>query len=170
MEKNLLWYNRFMGKNRRSREFKNNSQVIDMEEARKKRLEKRRAEREKEERKAQLAKKEKTRGKTAIRRRRNRRCLMVAVITLCIIAAIGFSVFNVISLKLEQRDVHKQHQELLNEKEQLKKELDNINAPENLEEQARNQLRLVKPGEFIYLFPDEMTEDNDDTGSGSDEN
>lgn len=94
---------------------------------------------------------------------------MVAVITLCIIATIGFSVFNVISLKLEQRDVYKQHRELLDEKKQLENELDNINDPENLEEQARNQLRLVKPGETIYLFPDEMTEDGGSEGSGGDD-
>ena len=49
VEKNLLWYNQCMGKRRRSTEFKNNSQVIDMEQARKQRLEKRRAERAKEE-------------------------------------------------------------------------------------------------------------------------
>ena len=40
VEKNLLWYNQCMGKRRRSTEFKNNSQVIDMEQARKQRLEK----------------------------------------------------------------------------------------------------------------------------------
>ena len=51
VEKNLLWYNQCMGKRRRSTEFKNNSQVIDMEQARKQRLEKRRAERAKKKRK-----------------------------------------------------------------------------------------------------------------------
>ena len=37
VEKNVLCYNQNMGKNRRSKEFKNNSQVIDMEEAQKRR-------------------------------------------------------------------------------------------------------------------------------------
>lgn len=49
VEKNLLWYNQYMGKRRRSTEFKNNSQVIDMEQARKQRLEKRRAGKSEEE-------------------------------------------------------------------------------------------------------------------------
>ena len=59
MEKNLLWYNRCMGKNRRSTEFRNSSRVIDMEEARKKRHEKRQAEREKEEKKQSVPQKRK---------------------------------------------------------------------------------------------------------------
>ena len=74
-----------MGRNRRSAEYKNNSRVIDMEEARRQRLEKRRAEQA------------------------------------------------------------------------------------NIEEQARNQLRLIKPGETLYLFPEEMTEENNSNSSESED-
>lgn len=152
-----------MSKNRRSREFKNNSQVIDMEEARKKRLEKRRAERAKEEARERKLKKENTRGKMAIRRQRNRRRLMVALIIAVLLAMVGFSMFNVISLKKEQRDVKRQQQELMEEKKALEQELKNIDDPINLEEQARDQLRLVKPGENLYMFPDELMKNNNTT-------
>lgn len=146
-----------MGKKRRSREFKNNSQVIDMDEARKKRLEKRRQERAREEEKARQHARQNTRGKMAIRRQRNRRRLLICLIVVGIIAIISFSLVNVISLKKEQHDVLKRQEQLKNEKVQLEKELKNINDPENLEEQAREQLRLIKPGETLYMFPDEIT-------------
>lgn len=170
VEKNLLWYNRCMGKNRRSTEFRNSSRVIDMEEARKKRHEKRQAEREKEEKKAKRAAKEKSRGKTAIRRKRNRRRLMIAAIIVAVMALIGFSVFNIVSLKMEQREVEQKQTELKEEKKQLEKQLKQVKDKDNLEEQARSQLRLIKPGESIYLFDDYLTTDDknkDDTQKDS---
>ncbi|HIU95595.1 MAG: septum formation initiator family protein [Anaerovoracaceae bacterium] len=163
MEKNLLCYNQTMGKRRRSKEFKNNSQVIDMEQARAQRLEKRRAERQREEKKAQEAARRKTRGKMAIRRSRNRRRLMIGIVVMVIIGLISFSVINIISLKREQHDMEQQKQELEEEKEQLSKELENAGDLQNLEEQARDQLRLIKPGEKIYIFPEEITQTEETT-------
>ena len=158
VEKNMLWYNqRSMGRKRRSREFKNNSRVIDIEDARKQRLEKRRAEKKKEEERVRRAAGQKTRGKMAIRRSRNRRRLLIVIIVVAITGAIAFSVFNVISLKKEQREMREQQEGLTKEKAQLEKELSEINNPENLEEQARDQLRLIKKGEYLYIFPDEIT-------------
>ena len=139
-----------------------------MDQARKARLEKRRLERAKEEEKARLAAAKKTRGKMAIRRRRNRRRLLIGIVVVGVIAAIGFSLFNIISLKKEQHDVLERQEELKKEKAQLEQQLENINAPENLEQQARDQLRLIKPGEILYMFPEEITEQSSaqDAGSG----
>ena len=162
VEKNMLCYNQDMGKRRRSKEFKNNSQVIDMEQARRQRLEKRRAEREKEEAKAKESARQKTRGKMAIRRNRNRRRLMIGIVVMVIIGLISFTVINIISLKKEQHDMKEQKQELQDEKEQLEKELEQANDLKNLEEQARDQLRLIKPGETIYIFPDDITKPDKD--------
>ena len=158
----MLCYNQDMGKRRRSKEFKNNSQVIDMEQARRQRLEKRRAEREKEEAKAKESARQKTRGKMAIRRNRNRRRLMIGIVVMVIIGLISFTVINIISLKKEQHDMKEQKQELQDEKEQLEKELEQANDLKNLEEQARDQLRLIKPGETIYIFPDDITKPDKD--------
>ena len=149
-----------MGKNRRSKEYKNNSQIIDMEEARKQRLEKRRAEREKKEEKTHRAKAQNTRGKRAIRKSKNRRRIMMASFIAAIFALLFIIVFNIVSLKKEQHEVKLEKEALEREKAQLSKELEQIDQPENIEQQARDQLRLVKPGETLYLFPDEMTEDN----------
>ncbi len=147
-----------MRKKRRSAEFKNNSQVIDMNEARRLRQQKRQAEKEKEEEKLRYAASQKTRGKMAIRRSRNRRRLLVVVIAVSLIGVITFSLLNVISLKKEQREVLQQAEQLQQEKEQLEKELSEINDPKNIEQQARDQLRLIKPGEKLYMFPEEINQ------------
>ena len=158
MEKSSLWYNYSMGKKRRSRQFKSNSQVIDINEARAKRLEKRRAERAKEEEKARQAAKKKSRGNTAIRNQKRRRFLLIGLIVVLIIGVIIFSLGNVIKLKKEQHEVLKQQEQLLEEKKALEKTLENISDRESIEEQARNQLRMIKPGEVLYMFPEEITE------------
>ena len=162
MEKNLL-YNMAMGKQRRrSTEFKNNSQVIDIEEARKKRQRKRAAEREKEERKIRYEASQQTRGKRAIRKQRFRRMIMIVIIAVCIIGMIFLAVLNVISLKKEEYEVKKQTEALQQQKKELEQQLENISDPVNLEQQARDQLRLIKPGEVLYMFPEEITNKNSD--------
>jgi len=141
VEKNVLCYNQNMGKNRRSKEFKNNSQVIDMEEARARRQQKRRAEKEKKEEKELRAKQQNTRGKRAIRRSKTRRKIITGITIAIIVLLVFLLVFN------------------------MQKELENAETPENIEAQARQQLRLIKPGEVLYMFPSEIT-DRDDSSTG----
>ena len=57
-------------------------------------------------------------------------------------------------LKKEQHEVLKKQEQLKEEKAKLKEDLKNINDKESIEEQAREKLKLVKPGETIYI-PDE---------------
>ena len=133
-----------------------------MEEARRQRHQKRQEEKEREEEKIRYAASQRTRGKMAIRRSRNRRRFVIALIVVGIIGAIGISLINVISLKKEQHEVMQQAKELQQEKEQLEEELSHINDPANIEEQARDQLRLIKPGETLYMFPEEITESGKD--------
>lgn len=145
-----------MGRKRRSREFKNNSQVIDIDEARKQRLEKRRAEKKREEEKARQEARENTRGKMAIRRRRTRRRILTGLVVVFTIIAVFFAIFSIVSLKKEQKEMKEELEALEKEKAQLEKELSETNDPENLEQQAREQLRLVKKGEYLYIFPEEI--------------
>ena len=62
-----------------------------------------------------------------------------------------------------------QQQQLEKQKEELQKALEDTDDTENIEEQARNQLRLIKPGETLYLFPEEMTEENNSNSSESED-
>lgn len=147
-----------MGRKRRSREFKKNSQVIDIQQARKQRLDRKAAEKKREEERIRYAASQNTRGKMAIRRSRKRRRALIALLVVAIAGVLAFSVWSVISLKKEQQDMRDQLEALEKEKAQLEKELSHINDPANLEEQARDQLRLIKKGEYLYIFPEEITE------------
>ena len=78
-----------------------------MEEARKQRLEKRRAEKEKKEEKILRAQAQNTRGKRAIRKGRNRKRLITALVVAAVFVLLFLIVMNIVSLKKEQHDVKK---------------------------------------------------------------
>ena len=92
---------------------------------------------------------------------------MIGLVIVLILGLFSFSIFNIFSLQREQPDAEAQKRELIEEKEQLEKELEEVNDLSNVEEQARDQLRLIKPGETIFLFPDSIT-NSDDSSDDSD--
>lgn len=140
----------YMKKKRRSREFKNNSQVIDIEEARQSRKQKREeaAEKKYKVRKTKSVITERQAGKKARRR------MVYFVIALFIIGIITVSAFHVISLKLTEARTMKEQQELLDQKAKLEKIYSQVNSPEYIEQQARQQLKMIRPGEILYVLPE----------------
>lgn len=96
--------------------------------------------------------------------------LSVIIVVLLIVAAM--SVKNIISLHVENNDLEAEHARLEDEKNQLQNELDNADDPEYIEEQARQQLRMVKPGEVLYIIEDageKASQAASGESSGSDE-
>jgi cell division protein FtsB len=81
--------------------------------------------------------------------------LMMGFIVLSIA---GFSVFRIIDLKMEEHQLLAQQEALLQEKEKLKEQLANVNNPEFIEQEARKQLKLIMPGETLYILKDEIDE------------
>lgn len=74
---------------------------------------------------------------------------------------VGLSVNNIVKLRAEQKELIELNEKLAAEKAALKEELKNVNDYEYIEEQARIQLRLVKPGEILYILEeDESKEEN----------
>lgn len=150
-----------MAKKRRSSQFKDSSQVIDIEEARRKRQEKRRRQRGKQSGQRGAASKTANAAEAAqekpvrasVKQNKRRRMLIYTAIIAAIIAVVGMSVYNIISLKQEQKETKIQNQKLKEQKASLEKQLEKLNDPEYIEDQARTQLRLVMPGEKIYVFP-----------------
>lgn len=143
----------------RSREFRKNSKVINMEEARTARREKRKALIEAEtEKRGKIDEKNSARNKA----RKSRRRLVYAAVFLGIAAIIVVSAYNVLSLLEEKAEMEAKQQELIEMKERLQQELANVNTPEYIEQQARSQLRLVMPGEILFILP---KEDNDSAGA-----
>ncbi|MGN0710187.1 MAG: septum formation initiator family protein [Anaerovoracaceae bacterium] len=134
---------------RRSREFKNSDKVIDIEQARAERRDRRKKALEKKQGKKHTVQEVSERKSS----QKNRRRLVYGGVVLCIAAIIGVSIFKVYSLKQEYSDIIKENQALQQEKEDLREELGNVNNPEYVEEQAREQLKMVKLGEVMYILP-----------------
>jgi cell division protein FtsB len=148
-------------KKRRSREFKNNSQIIDIDEARQLRKQKREdaAEKKYKVRKTKSVVTQRQAGKKARRR------MVYFVIFLVILGIIAASVINIISLKLTEAKTLKEQQALLDRRTRLEKIYSQVNSPEYIEQQARQQLKMIKPGEILYVLPEE-NQKKKTTGSG----
>lgn len=81
--------------------------------------------------------------------------LIKTAIIFIVIAVVGVSVKNIFDLKAENKELKHTNKELQSEKESLNEELQNVNDKDYIEEQARIQLRMIKPGEIIYILPDD---------------
>lgn len=81
----------------------------------------------------------------------------MAVFAIVVILAVfvGMSVKNVLELTLEQHQLKKENASLKEKKAALEKEFENINDKDYIEEQARKQLNMVKPGEIVYIIEGE---------------
>ena len=93
-------------------------------------------------------------------KRANRRKPNKVFLVLVIVIAIGLfaSVRNITRLQSENKRLKEQNLKLSEKRDDLKKELKNVNSREYIEKRAREQLRLVNPGEIIFTFPDEDKE------------
>jgi cell division protein DivIC len=85
----------------------------------------------------------------------SRNIFVYLVIAVIVLSVAGISVFRIIDLKMEEHQLLTQQQALLQEKEKLKEQLANVNNPEFIEQEARKQLKLIMPGETLYILKDE---------------
>lgn len=88
----------------------------------------------------------------------NKGRLILMVIVVILFIGLCMSAKNIFDLWSEQKALEAKNQELLLEKESLKEELDNVNDAEYIEEQARVQLKLIKPGEILYILQNDENE------------
>lgn len=145
-----------MGKSRsRSRDFHRNNEVIDFDQAREKR---RRARAEKAERVYQARKEAPSQRKSAKKRRR---LLIYVAVIVFVVAAISVSAVEIISLEKEKAQLAAEQAELKKELEAARDELANTDDPDYIEQQVREKLNMVYPGEIIYVSPDEENKIDD---------
>jgi len=148
----------FKRKRRRSREFKKSNKIIDFNEVR--------AERQKKRQSATKKEAESMSDKSIASRRKeakkNRRRAVYTVIILTIITVIGLSIYDVISLHMERKQVLAENARLQAKKERLIEEFKNVDNPEYIEQQARMQLQLIMPGEIRFILPKEDQTDKVD--------
>lgn len=81
----------------------------------------------------------------------------MAVFAIVVVLAIfvGMSVKTVLELTLEQQKLKQENEDLKEQKAALEQEFENINDKDYIEEQARKQLNMVKPGEIVYIIDEE---------------
>ena len=139
----------------RSRQFKKSSRVIDMDEARQQRLEKREQVQAEEEREQTASDERKLKRKRALRKKQSRRRLLVIGVAAVLVLFLCLSVVNILQLKSEEREALKKQEQLKAQQEQMKEEIKDMDNEENLEDLAREKLKLTKPGETIYIPDDE---------------
>jgi cell division protein FtsB len=123
-------------------------QIIDIETARAARRRKRNAQAER----GPVG----TGGKLTARRKfkqlRHKRLYIAAFIVVA--AVICVYAFRIISLKTAWAAAAADEAAALAEKSRMERELEMINEPEYVEQQARTRLRMIRPGEILYVLPD----------------
>lgn len=150
MESNIVWYTVSMFKKRkarRSREFNKNNKIIDFEKARETRKEKREALAQN----AQINKSEEPSKREKVKR--NRKRFFYTAIMVIVVAVVGFSIYNIISVNSLLEETIAGHEALEIEKARLEYQLQHADSPEYIEQQARTMLRMVMPGETFYVVP-----------------
>lgn len=145
---------------RRSKQFKDSSKVIDMQQARMERQQKRQereksVEKEPKDISPQSSARHSNR-KMKLRRRKQLRRWGVVAVCAFIVIIMSFSLGQILVLKHDLHQEQKQKEKYQKQKEQLEKDIAETNDLDYLEEQARDQMRLVKPGETLYIFPEDM--------------
>lgn len=112
--------------------------------------------RERSERREDLRKKrelqEKRNAEAAARAKRRRRFLAIAALLVIIAAAlVGRSIYRIIELQREKARAEAELAELQEKIERLNSELKRVSSDEYIEQQARTQLKMIFPGETLYI-------------------
>lgn len=127
--------------------------MIDLEQARAERRERRKQTANKKQNKGDKSLSEELSGRKV--NKRNRRRLIYCCVIIGIMVAIGVSIFHVYLLQKEYNETIAQQKTLEAKKQRLTEELGNVSNPEYIEQQARQQLKMIKPGEVLYILPTE---------------
>lgn len=106
---------------------------------------------------------------------------MYAVVLLLIVY-FAVSAIKIVRLNAEYTDAAAENEALLQKRESLQLKLENINSPDYIESQARSDLKLVKPNELLFVFPEgsyanssdekenNVNNSSDDTAGSDEEN
>ena len=91
-----------------------------------------------------------------------RRKIVYGLIFIVIGLIIGASAYNVIKLKIDESEAQAKLDKIMAEKQALEEELALVDSEEYIEQQAREHLRMIMPGEILYVLK-EREEEKDET-------
>jgi cell division protein FtsB len=132
-----------------------NETIISMAEAREKRRERR-------------ALQKSRKGATPKRKNRifaYRKFYIAAFLFLAVMASV-YAV-RIAALKTDEAQAIAELEAAQDKKARLENELEHIDDPEYIEQQARTRLRMVKPGEIYYVLPERKNEADANAGDGA---
>jgi cell division protein FtsB len=132
---------------------KRNEKIISMANAREERREKRAL---------QKSKRGATPERHKIRIFAYRKFYAATILILLIMASV-YAV-RIMALKTDEARVAAEFEAALDKKSRLENELEYIDDPAYIEQQARTRLRMVKPGEIYYVLPERGDETEGGTG------
>ena len=91
----------------------------------------------------------------AERKKMMRNRLITFLIIIVILISAGYSVYKIGVLQMDKHRLDDENIDLRREKALLEEELKNVQDHEYVEEEAREKLNLIMPGEVIYKFSDD---------------
>ena len=112
---------------------------------------------ERSERRAKLREKKlksEEKAKVAEENKKSRRkVLLIAVLVLIVLAALfGRNTYQIIQLSNEKKIQEQKLEELEESINRLNEELQRVTSDEYIEQQAREQLKMIYPGETLYVI------------------
>jgi len=85
--------------------------------------------------------------------KRRRRILLAALVALVIAAIfVGRSVYKIMELQREKREAQARLEEIQHKIELMEEELTRITSDDYVEQQARSHLKMIFPGETLYII------------------
>ncbi len=99
--------------------------------------------------------------RTVVRKKRRRVVLLVLIFAVLLTTCTR----EIVRLKAENRALKKQHAQLEEERDRLTKELGRVGDRDYIKEQARKQLRLLDPGEKMFVFEDGEAPSDDEAAA-----
>lgn len=93
--------------------------------------------------------------KTKKRKRIKKGHIIFSVIVVYLLVFFSYQTFKIVSLKKQEKQQSQKLEELKETKESYQQQLDQVNSPDFIEKIARENLRMIKPGEILYVDSDD---------------
>ena len=98
--------------------------------------------------------------------------LLAILCIIVLVGTVGFYVRRITSLHAEKEQLLAEKAELEQTKDEKLNELENVNDLDYIEEQARKQLKMIKPGEVLFVIDEKIQDAAEsgvaETGAGAD--